>query len=656
MKKLYKKRTVIDIVIFIILPFSVNIVLESLNNKALFGGFIKLFYDPYVFLTNTLILILMLSPGILFNRFRYFWAGLVSAVWIILGTVNYIITINRTLPFTAYDLGLIDTLPLIIKKYLSPFYLALVCLFAVALILGVFIVFFRAFSSPREKISTKRVLICFIAVFIISSANLQFAVGTGALKTKFPELSSAFKDNGFVYSFMISLVDKGIDKPEDYSKELIDSIKENFHETDMEEVKTPNVIFLQMESFFDISALNNVEFSREVIPNFSKLLSECPSGLLSVPVIGAGTVNTEFEVVTGMRVADFGAGEYPYKTILTEMPCESLATNLKPYGYTSHFIHNYKGGFYGRNTVYANLGYDYFYSVEYMTDYEKNENGWAKDKVLLRYINECLDETEGVDLITAISVQGHGNYSGIEDYERHVKVTKCKNKDVRGSYEFYANQLYEMDIFLGELISSIEEREEQTLLVIYGDHLPSLEIKNDDLDGRGIYETDYLIWNNFGMRFEDENISSYQLSSKVLAKLGINEGVINSCHQCYINDSDYLSKLQALSYDILYGEAHAFDGKRPYRTSDMKINRRKIKIHNIELKDGEDDIYIITGEGFSENSYVRVGYNVTYTEYVDENTLLFKIRGQNIDRAITVWEKDIGESEKYFFNKAENQG
>ena len=36
--------------------------------------------------------------------------------------------------------------------------------------------------------------------------------------------------------------------------------------------------------------------------------------ILKVPSVGAGTANTEFEVLTGMNLRYFGPGEYPYKT------------------------------------------------------------------------------------------------------------------------------------------------------------------------------------------------------------------------------------------------------------------------------------------------------------------------------------------------------
>ena len=74
--------------------------------------------------------------------------------------------------------------------------------------------------------------------------------------------------------------------------------------------------------------------------------------------MGAGTANTEFEILTGMTLDYFGAGEYPYKTVLQDETCESMAYNLRELGYRTGVLHNNTGSFYSRNKVFANLGFD----------------------------------------------------------------------------------------------------------------------------------------------------------------------------------------------------------------------------------------------------------------------------------------------------------
>ncbi|MBR2044663.1 MAG: LTA synthase family protein [Agathobacter sp.] len=565
-------------------------------------------------------------------------------IWIILGFSNYLLLCNRVLPLTAFDLQLLDQLSTMMKSYLDSFTFAIASLGIIIVLLGFIILFFRM-PKPKVKYSIKNQLIFFATIILLTFGNFHYVTSAGVLETHFYELPKSYLKNGFVYSFTLGIIDSGIDRVDGYSEDMILDITESFGESNP--VSTPNIIILQLESFFDVNTLNTVTFSENPIPNFTNYAMENGSGLLTVPVIGAGTVNTEFEVMTGMRVLDFGAGEYPYKTILTETTCESIANNLKDYGYTSHFIHNYKGGFYGRNRVYANLGFHDFCSIENMSGYENNENGWARDIVLVKYINECLDETEGTDLVTAISVQAHGNYSGITDYEKHITVTSCEDESLKDSYEYYVNQVYETDAFVGELIDSLSQREEDVILVVYGDHLPSLEIENEDVDDRTIYQTDYFIWNNMGITYEDEDIYSYQISSKVLESLNITDGVINSCHQMYKGTDSYIDNLVALEYDVLYGEKYAYDQSNPYTIAIMQSDVRELVITDVQPKEGEEDTYIVIGEGFSPKTYVRVGIRIVITEYIDENTLEFRLEDYDGSIPISVWEKNVGDSNEF---------
>ena len=133
-------------------------------------------------------------------------------------------------------------------------------------------------------------------------------------------------------------------------------------------------------------------------------------GLFYVPSIGAGTANTEFEVLSGMNLYHFGGGEYPYKTGVKNRTCESMAYARQSAGYSTHAIHNNNATFYSRDRVYANFGFETFTSLEYMHDVERNPLGWAKDFVLTEEILKALRSTEDRDLVFTVSVQPHGKY------------------------------------------------------------------------------------------------------------------------------------------------------------------------------------------------------------------------------------------------------
>lgn len=101
----------------------------------------------------------------------------------------------------------------------------------------------------------------------------------------------------------------------------------------------PNIIIVQLESFIDPLWIKTIDFSKDPIPNFRNIFDNYTSGLLTIPVLGGGTANSEFEVITGFSSNLFGVGEFPFNTLLSSDTSPSLAYYLKNLGYTSHALH-----------------------------------------------------------------------------------------------------------------------------------------------------------------------------------------------------------------------------------------------------------------------------------------------------------------------------
>ena len=113
------------------------------------------------------------------------------------------------------------------------------------------------------------------------------------------------------------------------------------------------------------------------------MFSEYSSGYFKVPSVGAGTANTEFEVLTGMSMRFFGPGEYPYKTYAKTRTLESAASALKGLGYGAEALHNNGGNFYSRAQVFNNMGFDHYTSKEFMNILQTTPKGWATDDILV---------------------------------------------------------------------------------------------------------------------------------------------------------------------------------------------------------------------------------------------------------------------------------
>ena len=117
----------------------------------------------------------------------------------------------------------------------------------------------------------------------------------------------------------------------------------------MTEKTKPNILFVQLESYFDV---DNAEFfttSEDACPNLHEMYKKYSTGYFKVPSVGAGTANTEFEVLTGMNLRYFGPGEYPYKTYAEGTYVRRVRQQHWAHWDMEHMrLHNNGGNFYSR--------------------------------------------------------------------------------------------------------------------------------------------------------------------------------------------------------------------------------------------------------------------------------------------------------------------
>lgn len=619
------------VTLLFIVAIALNLVIETLARHSLIASLGFLFQSPLVFLCNVLIILSLLSFSLLFRK-RIFFTCILSLVWLALGIVNGVILLNRLTPFTIYDLSSLEDGLSIVTNYFSTKVIIIAVVVAVVLVVG-FIILYTKTSKLTEKVNYKRAIATILVIIVGTFGIVQAGMRVGILDTFFGNLPYGYRDNGVPYSFLVTWVSTGISKPDDYSEEMIEKIfkdgelgEDNIYtpgeDDDADASGKPNILFLQLESFMDPLLLEHVQFDKDPIPYYRQLMKEYSSGRLTVPAVGAGTANIEFEVMTGISVKFFGPGEYPYKSILKDVTVESTPYDLKPLGYTSHAIHNHRGAFYGRNKVFANMGFDTFTSLEYMNNVMKTPKNWAKDGILIEQILDALNSTEGFDYIYTISVQGHGKYpSQMLIDSPAVTVTQSVSEEQKWAYEYYANQIYEMDLFVKELTETLQDYDEDIILVMYGDHLPALDNIEENVPADELYKTRYVIWDNFGMKKKDRDLTTYELAAEVLGRLDISAGMMTKYHQNYEDDTYYRTNLQALAYDMLYGKRYIYGGKNPYKATDLKMGVREIKINEI-VQIGED--YYIKGENFTEYSKVYLDGEVLDTVYLGPTILSLK--------------------------------
>ncbi|MGN0439063.1 MAG: sulfatase-like hydrolase/transferase [Lachnospiraceae bacterium] len=749
---------------YFLLACLLNLFLETLSRHSLIKAVVFIFHSPFVYLYNVSIIFVTLSL-VLFAKRKIFATIFVCAVWIASAFANFIVLCFRTTPFSAVDILMIRNVMTMLDKYLTKWQMLLS---GVGIVLVICLLVYLYVHLPKSK-SKRRpfrasAYVCMSLFFIYTLTKV--AVETQTVSDNFGNLAYAYNDYGFAYCFSNSIIDVGISKPKDYSKEAIEEIvkdldydksevilvtreeyeeqlnadeenagqtneplttqqitteqdsqtwesdqvprreEEDFEDgedTDVidqtggetatteytnpaavnvadgipgegniasedetvsegntleqddfsEEKKDdsveqemkffvnekateeyPNIIVIQLESVFDVKYMKDFYPSEDPMPTFTWIKNNFSSGLFTVPAVGAGTANTEFEVQTGISTQFFGAGEYPFKTIMKSVTCDSMGYDLKRVGYATAGFHNNDATFYERYVDYSNLGFDSFTAMEHMYHLNYTPRGWAKDDVLDDVMIERMKATEGRDYITTITVQGHGRYP--KQYTHTLTDLTCEfggkykdDEEKRVAWTYYINMIRETDNMLHSLLYEIEKMGEPTVVFMYGDHLPSLNLEETDLDGITLYETEWAMWDNIGLTKKDQNIISYHASTYLFERLGIDGGLMQQFHKKYMNSDNqeaYMGMFEMLAYDTLYGEDYAFDGYNPFPQTKMKLGLRDIMVNEFQI---QGDYLYILGENFNEFSVVYIDGKAIKTKYINASKLRVKLEDVN---------------------------
>lgn len=366
-----KKKRMIDmfnrysLLIHAVLSMALCFTIETISRHSAVKALTFVDKHTWAFAYNSFIIFASLAIVYLFRR-RMCLRIFISGLWLFLGTVNGCILSNRVTPFGYTDLKcLSDLLSMQNTNYFSAGEATLVVFVVAAFLAFCIFLFIKGpkFQGERRKFFTP---VMVAACFLMLPVTTQAAQNSNIIASYFANIAQGYENYGFVYGFSTSVVDRGMGKPKDYSRETIETAQKKSKQAATQNADDPNIIVVLLESFIDPTEVDYLNFSEDPIPNFRELTQNYSTGYLTVPVVGAGTANTEFEVLTGMSMQYFGTGEYPYKTILKQTDCESIASDLSRIGYGTHVVHNNGGNFYSRANAFSMMGFDSFTSKEMM--------------------------------------------------------------------------------------------------------------------------------------------------------------------------------------------------------------------------------------------------------------------------------------------------
>ena len=622
------KNLGINVFIWITLSFLLVFLGESFHRGSIENGKDFLDNQTTVFLLNYLIFLMITSIAFFFKKTRMVY-GIISTILMGFYMASGVITWFRGTPLIWADMFSFKEGLAIAGNYLNLNILkyAVIALVIIIAIL-VFLWFSERYKSRNKVINPYGFIIFPLSIFAVGTF---YGNAKGSIEVYRWDLPVSYERNGFIYSFLDTAAGFKVKEPSDYNKASIEKIKNDIieeaqlasNDTKMASAmpaEFPNIIIVQLESFMDLHRINGLTFKEDPIPTFRKISSESTNGFLKVPTYGGGTVRSEFEVLTGLSTDYLPVGEIPNNNILKKQPVESLAYILHDYGYGTNVIHNYEGNFYNRDTVYPNLGFDKYISMEYMDKPTNADWQYPEDVLNIEPIEDIISNNEKPQFIYNVTVESHGGYSS-SDFENYT-VDGDLDQEEKNELQCYIDKLRGVDEYIKELLDYVESSGEPTVIAMFGDHLPSLKIINDDesvLKDGNKYLADFFIWDNIGLPKENVNMEAEEFTTYILEKLNMVAGVMPTFHNAYKDDEHYKEDFELLQYDMLFGNKYILnENKNKYEKTNMKMGLKEITLNNYDIK---DDILTVTGDNFNYKSKIIINGKIKETNFIDENTL-----------------------------------
>ena len=290
-----------------------------------------------------------------------------------------------------------------------------------------------------------------------------------------------YKENGFIGAFTVNLLSSNVEKPDGYGKETVDGIMEGYQDsTASDSFREPDIVLVLSESFWDPQLLPGTVFSRDPLDDFRALCAKpgVISGRFFTTGFGGGTVRPEFEVLSGLSSDYLPSGCVPWQYV--SEPMETYISLYHDLGYLTTAIHPYTSSFYCRKDAYPLIGFDNLcflqdiYNlgdhISYVTD-----GGQVTDYTFVQAIEYHLDQEPGVPkLIFGISMENHQPYPNKYDTHTIEVSNSALDEDTFNAVLNFTEGAGHADDALARLSEFVLNREKDTILIWFGDHLPTL--------------------------------------------------------------------------------------------------------------------------------------------------------------------------------------
>ena len=351
-------------------------------------------------------------------------------------------------------------------------------LFADSIIFGLVLIFLRKKRFDIAKRQQRRSAVAaFLAGIVLFAAPLTYAVVKQ--DQRLDQSISDMRDYyqlGFWGYHGVDLA-RGITRAISPDESLTEAERRRLEQSAPDEtagaVNTPNIIMVQLESFQG-SVIGQMINGQELTPHLNELKQESLYFESFYHQTHEGrTSDAEFITNTSL---------YPLKSgsVYTRFPDNefgALPQLLKDSGYDTAAMHAYDKGFWNRDKVYNNLGFNHFFSNK---DYPDNkEIGMAlNDQQFLTKSIEHMETLQEPSFSFLVALTSHTPYEIPKD-ERELDLTGYDDPMLKRYYQ----TVHYVDQGVGLMIDELKAKNmwDDALVIFYGDHDSGLTNEGSEL-------------------------------------------------------------------------------------------------------------------------------------------------------------------------------
>lgn len=536
-------------------PVAMFFLVEALNDNSALAKRVQVYSLNYAYY-----FILYVIVFVLINRLKISMV-ISNTVIYVLAVINYFKLMFRGEPLQPWDIFSAKTAMNVASSYSLSLTVVLIMTFLFFILLN--LISWKvdySFSRIRSRIfvgTASAVLAVFLVFSLFGTdryalAAFNFMQKIGVTNNVWNQTSN-YEQNGLVIAFTMNAQYMNVDKPGSYSAQAVADIKSRIGGSStvltadsssvspavtpvpvtQDTVSKPNIIAIMCESYANLQTVAEYTTNMEVTPFYDTVSDNVIKGSLYVSTYGGGTANTEFEFLTGNSTAFLPKGSIPYQQYI-DAPTGSLARILKTNGYSTIAVHPYLASGWNRTSVYDNLGFDQFLSMDdftnpsYMRGYISDACSYGK----LIDLYESKPAGQPIFLFN-VTMQNHGGY--INEYANFTEDVNLP--EYPGEFpetEQYLSLIHQSDAALKDLIDYFSTVDEPTVICFFGDHMPNMKNnfyetilgeKLSDLTAEEmlkLYQTPFLIWANYDINEQEiDKISANYLSTLLLQTANI---------------------------------------------------------------------------------------------------------------------------------------